>query len=147
VLGLDRGAPTPAPEWSAVLAAVDAGRLRAIVRGSVTALRDWVDPTGPAWAADAALAARVSALHARIDGGGLVTLDVRPQTVGPTRSVLLVRDRRDGYSVVTATGTSRVPPRAERWWRVTLVRVAAAGSTGSAGWRIHDATPVAAPTG
>ncbi len=146
-LGLDRGAPAAAPDWTAVLTAVDAGRQRAIATGSVAALRDWVDPSGPAWPADTALAARVSALHARIEGGSLVVLDVRAQAPGASRSVLLVRDRRDAYAVVTPEGTSRVPERAPRWWRVTLVRAAAPGAADPAGWRVHDVAPVAPPAG
>jgi hypothetical protein len=146
-LGLDRLAPSAAPDWAATLAAVDAGRLGALATGSVTALRDWVDPAGPSWAADAALAARVSTRKARIEGGALVVLEVKTETSGSTRSVLLVHDRRDSYAVVTATGTSRVPSRAPRWWRVTLVRAAGPAARGTAGWRVHDVAPVAAPTG
>jgi hypothetical protein len=146
-LGLDRGAPEADPDWTAVLTAVDAGRQRAIATGSVAALRDWVDPSGPAWPADAALAARVSTLHARIDGGALVILDVRAQAPGAARSVLLVRDRRDAYAVVTAQGTSRVPDRTPRWWRVTLVRATSPGADDPAGWRVHDVAPVAPPAG
>ncbi len=147
-LDRDAGSAAPsAPDWPAVLAAVDAGRQRALASGSVAALRDWVDPAGPAWAGDSALAARVSALHARIEGGALVRLDVRLQSVDAARSVLLVSDRRDAYTVVTATGTTDVPARAPRWWRVTLVRAAPASATAAEGWRVHDVAAVDAPAG
>ena len=67
-LDLDRGATTDAPDWPALLATVDAGRQQALASGDATALAGWVDPDGPAWASDAALAARVSA-RCRADRG------------------------------------------------------------------------------
>ena len=105
---LDRGDTGAGPDWDALLAAADAGRGAAIAAGDTDALRTWVDPAGPAWPADSALAGRVSALHARVEGGSLVVLEVRPQAVAETRAVLLVRDRRSAYSVLTPDGTTTV---------------------------------------
>jgi hypothetical protein len=145
VVDLDRGAVSTAPDWVAVLAAADAGRQRALVAGDATALATWVDPEGSAWTADAALAARVTALGARIEGGALVVLDVRPRHVTASQAVLLVQDRREPYSVTTATGTSNVAARAPRWWQVTLRRTTE--SDGAVVWRVHDVAPAAAPKG
>lgn len=142
---LDRGAASTAPDWTALLAAADAGRQSALSAGDATALATWVDPEGSAWAADAALAARVTALGARIDGGALVVLDVRPRHVTASAAVLLVQDRRDAYTVSTVTGTSSVPARAPRWWQVTLRRTT--DSDGAVVWRLRDVAPAAAPTG
>ena len=139
---LDRGDTGAGPDWDALLAAADAGRGAAIAAGDTDALRTWVDPAGPAWPADSALAGRVSALHARVEGGSLVVLEVRPQAVAETRAVLLVRDRRSAYSVVTPDGTTTVAARAPRWWRVTMVL--APGTRGGT-WRLSDVAPVAAP--
>jgi hypothetical protein len=142
-LDLDRGPATDAPDWPALLATADAGRQRALESGDAIMLADWVDPDGSAWSADAALAARVSAAAARIEGGALVVLDVRPRHVTGSEAVLLVRDRRETYTVVTTAGTSDVAARAPRWWQVTLRRTS--GSDGAATWRIRDVAPVAAP--
>lgn len=57
--------------------------------------------------------------------------------------VLLVRDRRAAYSVVTPEGSSEVPVREARWWRVTLV--ASPSVPASPGWRILGAVPVPSP--
>jgi hypothetical protein len=141
---LDRAAADGAPDWLALLAAADAGRQRALAAGDAGALEDWVDPDGSAWTADAALAARVTALSAQIDGGDLVVLEVRPRRVTPSQAVLLVQDRREAYSVVTPGGRSDVPARAARWWQVSLARTTDSG--GGDGWRIRDVTAVAAPT-
>jgi hypothetical protein len=103
-----------------------------------------VDPDGPAWASDAALAARVSVAAAQIEGGALVVLEVRPRHVTASEAALLVRDRREAYAVVTSAGTSKVAARAPRWWQVTLRRTS--GSGGEITWRIHDVRAVAAPT-
>jgi len=144
-LDLDRGAASSAPDWTALLAAADAGRQSALAAGDAAALATWVDPEGSTWAADAALAARVTALGAQIDGGALVVLDVHPRRVTSSDAVLLVQDRRDAYTVTTAAGTSSVPARAPRWWQVTLRRTT--DSDGAVVWRVRDVAPVAAPTG
>ena len=144
-LGFDRGSATGAPDWAAVLATIDAGRQAALSSGDATGLATWVDPGGPAWASDAALAARVTAAGAQIEGGALVVLEVRPRRVTASDAVLLVRDRREAYSVVTAAGRSDVAARAPRWWQVTLRRTT--GSDGEAVWRIRDARAIATPTG
>jgi hypothetical protein len=144
VVDLDRGAVSTAPDWTALLAAADAGRQRALAAGDATALAIWVDPEGSAWVADAALAARVTALGARIEGGALVVLDVRARRVAASQAVLLVRDRRDAYTVTTAAGTSSVPARAPRWWQVTLRRTTE--SDGAVVWRIRDVSAAAAPS-
>ena len=136
---LDRGADTP--DWATVLAAIDDGRQRALAEGSVDGLRDVVAPDGAAWAADSALAARVSALHARIVGGALSVLEVRPSDTGAGRAALLVHDRRAAYTVVTSDGSREVPAREARWWRVTLVP----SPSTSAGWRVLEVVAVAAP--
>ena len=143
-LDLDRAAATDPPDWPALLATADAGRQQALTSGDPTALADWVDPDGSAWTSDAALAARVSAADAHITGGALVVLDVRPRHVTASEAVLLVRDRRDAYSVITPAGTSTVAARAPRWWQVTLRRTS--GSGGDATWRIRDVRAVPAPT-
>jgi hypothetical protein len=137
---VDRGADIP--DWAGVLAALDAGRRQALVEGSVDALRAVVAPDGAAWADDAALAARVSALHARIVGGALTVLEVRPTSTAAGRTDLLVRDRRSAYTVVTPDGSRDVPVREARWWRVTLV----ASPSTPAGWRVRDVAAVAAPS-
>jgi hypothetical protein len=142
---LDRGAVSTAPDWTALLAAADTGRQSALSAGDATALATWVDPEGSAWAADAALAARVTALAARVDGGALVVLDVRPRHVTASAAVLLVQDRREAYTVTTAAGTSSVPARAPRWWQVSLRRTT--DSDGAVVWRVRDVAPAAAPTG
>lgn len=143
-LDLDRGPATDAPDWAALLETTDAGRQRALASGDPTALAAWVDPDGPAWASDAALAARVAAAGARIEGGALVVLEVRPRRTTTSEAILLVRDRREPYAVVTAAGTSDVAARAPRWWQVTLRRTT--GSDGDASWLIRDVRAVAAPT-
>jgi hypothetical protein len=143
-LDIDRAAATDAPDWPSLLAAADAGRRQALASGDATALADWVDPDGPAWASDAALAARVSVAAAQIEGGALVVLEVRPRHVTASEAALLVRDRREAYAVVTSAGTSKVAARAPRWWQVTLRRTS--GSGGEITWRIHDVRAVAAPT-
>ena len=76
------------------------------------------------------------------EGGSLVVLEVRPRAVSSTRAVLLVRDRRTAYSVLTPDGTTTVAARDPRWWRVTMAL--AAGPDGDA-WRLADVAHVAAP--
>jgi hypothetical protein len=125
-----------------VLAALDAARQRALADGSVDALRAVVASDGTAWSDDAALAARVSALHARIVGGALTVLEVRPTGSAAGRADLLVRDRRSAYTVVTSDGSRDVPAREARWWRVSLV----ASLSTPVGWQVHDVAAVAAPS-
>jgi hypothetical protein len=144
-LVLDPGAAVAEPDWAAALAAADSGRSRALASGDTEALRVWVDPTGTAWRSDAALASRVAGARARIVGGALVVQQVLPQEVSADRAVLLVQDRREAYSVVTASGTSAVPARGARWWRVTLSR--AVPADGSVGWRLRDVAPDSGPGG
>jgi hypothetical protein len=144
VVDLDRGAVSTATDWPALLAAADAGRQRALVAGDATELATWVDPKGSAWVADAALAARVTALGAQIEGGALVVLDVRARRVAASQAVLLVQDRRDAYTVRTAAGTSSVPARAPRWWQVTLRRTT--DSDGAGVWRIRDVSAAQTPS-
>jgi hypothetical protein len=153
---LDRGGAAVAPDWASVLATVDEGRRAALAVGSAVALRDWVDPQGSAWPPDAALAARVVALHAQIEGGALVALEIHAQAVTPSQAVLLVRDRREPYTVVTDSGRTAVDERGPRWWRVTLARsTSAPGETAASlvvRWRIRDVAAVPdtlspAPTG
>ncbi len=133
VIDVDRGAAPP-PAWSTVLRQVDAGRLRAIAAGSVGDLADYVDPAGPAFAADSALALRVAASGAALRGGVLQVLGVRTLSSTASRTVLRVRDRRAAYSVEVDGSSSAVAARAPRWWQVTLAR----GLDGR--WRIFDVT-------
>jgi hypothetical protein len=137
-VALDRG--DPAPDWVEVLAEIDEGRRSAIAAGSAQALARWVDPDGPAWEADAAVAARVSSLRATIQGGVLEILDVRPAPSTAGSMVLLVRDRRSAYSVMVSGGGAAVAVavRGPRWWRVTL------RLTGER-WRVRSVSAVAAP--
>jgi hypothetical protein len=86
----------------------------------------------------------VSAAGARIEGGALVVLEVRPRRTTATDAILLVRDRREPYTVVTTAGTSEVAARAPRWWQVTLRRTS--GSDGDATWRIRDVRGAPAPS-
>jgi len=61
--------PCTSDLWTTPAAlAARARRRRALADGSVDGLRGFVAPDATAWAADAALAARVAALHARIVG-------------------------------------------------------------------------------
>jgi hypothetical protein len=147
---LDRAVPSSSPDWAAVLATVDEGRRAALSLGSVARLREWVDPQGGVWSADAALASRVAALRARVEGGALVALEARVTSASPTDAVLLLRDRREAYSVVTASGRSTVAERGPRWWRVTLGRSEPgpdeASTAPAGGWRIRDVLAVPAPT-
>lgn len=147
---LDRAVVASSLDWTTVLATVDEGRRAALSLGSVARLREWVDPRGGVWSADAALASRVAALRARIEGGALVALEVRVRSASPTDVVLLVRDRREAYTVVTASGRSTVAERGPRWWRVTLGRSTSgpdeASTAPGGGWRIRDVLAVPAPT-
>jgi len=138
VLDLDHGAAA-SPPWASVLRAVDAGRLRAICAGSVDELAAYVDPAGPAFAADSGLVARVATSGATLRGGGLEVISVRATRSSSTRAVLRVRDRRAAYVIVAGGTTTAVPARASRAWRVTLAR----GSDGR--WRIFEVAPESAP--
>ena len=138
VLDLDHGAAA-SPPWASVLRAVDAGRLRAICAGSVDELATYVDPAGPAFAADSGLVARVATSGASLRGGGLEVISVRATRSSSTRAVLRVRDRRAAYVIVAGGTTTAVPARASRAWRVTLAR----GSDGR--WRIFEVAPESAP--
>ena len=73
-----------------------------------------------------------------------MVLEVRPRRVTTSEAVLLVRDRREAYTVVTTAGPSEVAARAPRWWQVTLRRTTA--SDADASWRIRDVRAVPAPT-
>jgi len=143
VLDVDHGAAA-SPPWASVLRAVDAGRLRAICAGSVDELAAYVDPAGPEFAADSRLVSRVATSGATLRGGGLEVMSVRASRSTATRAVLLVRDRRESYSVTSAGGTATVADRSARWWRVTLVREETL-TTGAQGWRVHDVAPASAP--
>jgi eukaryotic-like serine/threonine-protein kinase len=132
---------SPAPDWDAVLTALDAGRRAALGAGSAPALVVWVDPTGAAWQADSALAHRVATEHAVLTGGALETLEVRTGSASGIRAVLEVRDRRASYTVTVGGRATAVPARAPRWWTVTLV----AYEGGTVGWRISDVVPTADP--
>ncbi len=122
-------------DWIATLADIDAGRTGSIAVGSVTSLRGWVDPAGPAWTADARTAAAVSAAGARLEGGGLVIELLEVVVVSAQRVELRVTDRRSAYAVVVADGRHEGAPRGSRQWDVTL--------TGSEalGWRIFAVEP------
>lgn len=122
-------------DWIATLADIDAGRTGSIAVGSVTSLRGWVDPAGPAWTADARTAAEVSAAGARLEGGGLVIESLEVVVVSAQRIELRVTDRRSAYAVVVADGRHEGAPRGSRQWVVTL--------TGSEalGWRIFAVEP------
>ncbi len=122
-------------DWIATLADIDAGRTGSIAVGSVTSLRGWVDPAGPAWAADARTAAEVSGAGARLEGGGLVIESLEVVVVSAQRVELRVTDRRSAYAVVVADGRHEGAPRESRQWVVTL--------TGSEalGWRIFAVEP------
>ena len=133
VIDVDHGA-APRPAWSTVLRAIDAGRLGAIAAGSAVQLADYVDPAGPAFAADSALALRVAASGAALRGGVLQVLGVRTLSATSSRTVLRVRDRRAAYVVEVDGSRSTVAARAPRWWQVTLAR----GLDGR--WRIFDVT-------
>ena len=135
---LDRG--DPVPDWVEVLAEIDEGRRSAIAAGSAQALARWVDPDGPAWEADAAVAARVRSLRATLHGGVLEILELRPAPSTAGSMVLLVRDRRSAYSVMVTGGAAAavVAARGPRWWRVTL------RLTGER-WRVRSVSAVSAP--
>ena len=119
-LDLDRGAG--ANDWARVLGELDAARTRALERGSLDELARVVDRRGTAWAADAALARRVSTARATVRGGSLVVTDVRVASVAATTAVLVLRDRRTAYTVTVDGSTQHVPERQARWWQVRLVR-------------------------
>jgi eukaryotic-like serine/threonine-protein kinase len=130
---LDR-ASTPV-DWISVVDALDARRARALAAGSLTALADAVDPNGAAWAADAVLARRIASSHAVVRGGGLAITDLRVVSADDGAAVLLVRDRRDAYTVTADGRTSQVAARAPRWWRLRLAHA-------TAGWLIEEVTGV-----
>ncbi len=130
--------PLPDTSWSDVLGVVDAGRLSALASGSSLALARWVDPQGSAWTADSALVSRVQASGARIEGGALVRLDVRPATVDSGTALLRVRDVRSAYTVTVGGRRTRVGARPAQWWDVTLAR-------SGEGWRLRDVVAVDAP--
>ena len=142
---LDRSVSDGLGDVAGVLAVIDEGRRTALATGSAMQLRRWVDPDGTAWSDDAALARRVGDLHAAIDGGALVMLEVRPQRVAADEVVLLVRDEREAYVVVTSDGRTEVPARAARWWRVTLAHVPGSRDGILGRWRVRDVATVPDP--
>jgi hypothetical protein len=142
---LDRSVTDGLGEWAGVLSEIDEGRRTALATGSAAQLRRWVDPDGTAWSDDVALARRVGDLHAGIDGGALVMLEVRPQREAADEVVLLVRDEREAYVVVTSDGRTEVPARAARWWRVTLAHVPGSRDGVLGRWRVRDVATVPDP--
>jgi hypothetical protein len=128
----------PAPvDWATVLTRLDDVRHAALVAGSREALARAVDPDGPAWAADAALADRVRSLGARLVGGQISVVSADLVSLDGRGVRLSVVDARAAYAVTLDGSTARVPARGVMTWDVRLTR--AADGT----WRIHD---VRAPT-
>ena len=129
------GGSAPATDWAAVLAALDAGRRHALAAGDPDALARWVDPSGAAWARDAALLRRFTTSQAHLTGGEVVLEEVQVQQADAERVLLAVRDRRTAYDVVEGGTTTHVPERAAAWWTVTLTPLPALDGDG---WRIAD---------
>lgn len=124
--------PAGAVDWSAVLARLDTGRRAALESGA--GLAEWVDPAGPAYAADQALLARLRASGARLEGGALRRLSVIPMAVDAVQARLRVRDVREAYAVVSGGRRERVAERPARWWWITL-------RAGAHGWRVLRVEP------
>jgi hypothetical protein len=127
--------PAPAPDWAAVLAALDSGRRTALASGSADDLARWVDPSGGAWARDSALLRRLADSAARITGGELVLQEVQLMRSDVDRVLLAVRDRRTGYDVTQNGTTTHVAERGSSWWVVTLTPLPALDGEG---WRLAD---------
>lgn len=134
--------PTPPDAVGARIALeeIDAGRTAAIAVGSVLSLRGWVDPSGPAWAADARTAADVHVAGARLEGGQLVIESVEVLAEAADRAELRVTDRRSAYAVVVGGSRHEVAARGPRSWDVTLTR------SEQGEWRIFAVAPAAPPT-
>jgi len=142
-LGVDRVPDEPRVDWATVLDYADTGRLAAISTGSPEALRDFVEPTGTAWAADIALLERIRSSKATIEGGELVIEQIDPIRIDATSAVLRVRDRRAAYQLVVDGVRTDVPPRTARWWTITLRRSESVpGEAARGAWRISAVTPL-----
>jgi hypothetical protein len=131
-------APLPAAvDWVVALTRLDGVRHAALVAGSREALARAVDPRGPAWAADAALADRIRTLGARLVGGEVSVVSADLVSLDGRGARLIVVDARAAYAVTLDGSTARVPARGVTTWDVRLTRAA------DGAWRIHD---VRAPT-
>jgi hypothetical protein len=126
-----------AVDWAAVLTRLDGVRHAALVAGSREALARAVDPDGPAWVADAALADRIRALGARLVGGEVSVVSADLVSLDGRGARLIVVDARAAYAVTLDGSTARVPARGVTTWDVRLTRAA------DGAWRIRD---VRAPT-
>jgi hypothetical protein len=126
-----------AVDWVVVLTRLDGVRHAALVAGSREALARAVDPRGPAWAADAALADRIRTLGARLVGGEVSVVSADLVSLDGRGARLSVVDRRAAYAVTLDGSTARVPARGLMTWDVRLT------GTADGAWRIHD---VRAPT-
>lgn len=112
------------PSWRSRLHALDDLRSTAFARGDARILHDVYTK------ASAALDADLATLHAydrrglRVRGLRLELVTVHQRSRSPTRAVLRVTDRLDGYWVVDADGrvVRHEPGRDEITWRMTLRR-------------------------
>jgi len=132
--------PGSAGEWVRLLSSLDGRREQAFAQADARLLDDVYAAGSPPLATDqhavrSLVTQRASALPVRHDIG-----EVRVLRAAANGAQLEVNDRMPGYRIVDAGGATlrTVPPRAERTFKVELVRLAA-------GWRIALLTELSAP--
>lgn len=123
--------PSRPPTWRSTLRALDGRRSTAFARGDAGMLRGVYANASTPLATDLATLRAYSRRGLRVRGLHLELVDVRERSRSPTKAVLRVTDRLDGYRIVKAGGrlVRREPGRGEVTWRMTLRR-------SHHGWRI-----------
>jgi hypothetical protein len=126
-----------APDWPAVLDALDEARERAFASGEPGLLAQAYAPGSPGLAADTALLEQLTSAGRTAHGVRHEVRSVDEREVGIDRVRLRVVDVLAGYEVRAADGSvvSRTPARGEAPYDVELART-------SEGWRLVEVRPV-----
>lgn len=153
------------PDWSKVLAELDARRVLTLTEMDPGLLSTYAQPGSTAWEEDSALLADLSGRGVRPQGLASRILAVEGVDADSLQARLRVVDVRTGYSMVDTGGAvvQEVEPAGPRRWTVTLSRLspavgdpdpagpeefpeASAEPTRSAGldpgWRVSSVAPV-----
>jgi hypothetical protein len=121
-----------APQWRAILAQLDAGRVRALTDRDVGLLSQVYMPGSRAFAADAAVVRSLLARHMRAVGFAITTMRVQPVVELASEVTLRVTDAVSAYTLV-GQGSRVVPIAATRPRTFAMVL-----RRGPVGWRIQD---------
>ncbi len=141
------------PDWWAVLAELDARRVRTLTQLAPALLPTYAQAGSRAWEEDAALLADLTGRGLRPQGLASRVLAVERVTHDGAQARLQVVDERTGYSLADSTGAvvAQVEPAGPRRWAITLSRLPGGPQGGDPpgqpserdpGWRVVAVAPV-----